>query len=83
MISTRRTASVKSGRQSRTALAAQAASKVDSSSKDDVIVSPSILSANFATLGAEVRRKEGLGVTQSKPGISWGQGVGESLIEEE
>jgi len=29
--------------------------KVDACDKNSVIVSPSILSANFATLGAEVR----------------------------
>jgi ribulose-phosphate 3-epimerase len=31
--------------------------RVDRSSKSDIIVSPSILSANFATLGAEVRER--------------------------
>jgi ribulose-phosphate 3-epimerase len=36
-----------------------ATSRVDLCDKNSVIVSPSILSANFATLGAEVR---GLGV---------------------
>lgn len=36
-------------------MAVQASSRVDASSKDDVIVSPSILSADFANLGAQVK----------------------------
>ncbi len=38
----------------RSAVKVQATSRVDRSKKSDIIVSPSILSANFATLGAEV-----------------------------
>lgn len=39
----------------RAAVRAQATSRVDKFSKDDVIVSPSILSANFARLGEQVK----------------------------
>lgn len=39
----------------RTAVRVCATHRVDRSKKSDIIVSPSILSANFATLGAEVR----------------------------
>jgi ribulose-phosphate 3-epimerase len=33
----------------------KASARVDKSSKNDIIVSPSILSANFAKLGEQVR----------------------------
>ncbi|KAK9821405.1 hypothetical protein WJX74_010351 [Apatococcus lobatus] len=44
-----------SRRAARSSVRVQASSRVDRCSKDDIIVSPSILSANFATLGAEVK----------------------------
>jgi ribulose-phosphate 3-epimerase len=40
--------------------AVEASSRVDRFSKDDIIVSPSILSANFARLGEQVWCQGGL-----------------------
>ncbi len=47
-----RPAGVRGGRRS---LVVKATSRVDAYSKNDIIVSPSILSANFSKLGDEVR----------------------------
>lgn len=48
------------GRVSRKALVVKANARVDKSSKNDIIVSPSILSANFSKLGEEVGLKAAL-----------------------
>ena len=48
-------ASKRSAVKAKAAFNVSASAKVDACDKNSVIVSPSILSANFATLGAEVR----------------------------
>ncbi len=50
-----RSATARPAAVSRKALRVQATSRVDRYSKNDIIVSPSILSADFARLGDEVR----------------------------
>lgn len=47
-------ASKRTAAKARAAFSVSATSKVDACDKNSIIVSPSILSANFATLGADV-----------------------------
>jgi len=59
--STRRSVATTSGRTTTTMPVVQANARVDRYSKSDIIVSPSILSANFAKLGEQIKAVEEAG----------------------